>query len=77
MGGSTESGPIPSGGGGAMPRWGGPGPLAVKLREGLGQKPSGLGDAKPAYYIEKLILLLLLLGERDVIRSVIKLHVTL
>ena len=31
----------------------------------------------PAYYIEKLILLLLLLGERDVIRSVIKLHVTL
>ena len=79
MGGSTESGPIPSGGGGggAMPRWGGPGPLAVKPREGLGQKPSGLGDAKPAYYIEKLILLLLLLGERDVIRSVIKLHVTL
>ena len=60
-----------------MPRWGGPGPLAVKPREGLGQKPSGLGDAKPAYYIEKLILLLLLLGERDVIRSVIKLHVTL
>ena len=42
-----------------MPRWGGPGPLAVKPREGLGQKPSGLGDAKPAYYIEKLILLLL------------------
>ena len=73
MGGSTESGPIPSGGGGAMPRWGGPGPLAVKPREGLGQKPSGLGDAKPAYYIEKLILL----GERDVLRSVIKLHVTL
>ena len=36
-----------------MPRWGGPGPLAVKPREGLGQKPSGLGDAKPAYYIEK------------------------
>ena len=58
-----------------MPRWGGPGPLAVKPREGLGQKPSGLGDAKPTYYIEKLILLLL--GERDVIRSVIKLHVTL
>ena len=77
MGGSTESGPIPSGGGERCLRWGGPGPLAVKPREGLGQKPSGLGDAKPAYYIEKLILLLLLLGERDVIRSVIKLHVTL
>ena len=47
-----------------MPRWGGPGPLAVKPREGLGQKPSGLGDAKPAYYIEKLILLLLVRRER-------------
>ena len=77
MGGSYRVRPYPLWRGGAMPRWGGPGPLAVKPREGLGQKPSGLGDAKPAYYIEKLILLLLLLGERDVIRSVIKLHVTL
>ena len=77
MGGSTESGPIPSGGGERCLVGERPGPLAVKPREGLGQKPSGLGDAKPAYYIEKLILLLLLLGERDVIRSVIKLHVTL
>ena len=73
MGGSTESGPIPSGGGERCLVGGGPGPLAVKQREGLGQKASGLGDAKPAYYIEKLILL----GERDVLRSVIKLHVTL